>query len=233
MYAKVLIKSELEVVTGLHIGGTTGYFAIGALDSPVIIDLLSKQPIIPGSSLKGKIRTLLVRSIYKDLTDLPAPNKDPDYIKRLFGSGSESKNDTAFKARLQFADAFIKNTDQFKEIGLTEVKFENTIDRQTGVAQPRQIERVNRGVIFEVNITYDLDNEKEFMDDMRNLSKGMKLLQLDYLGGHGTRGSGRVSFRNFKINTFEDSDGIVEKYLDNIYQMFKEVEDYELLSFKA
>lgn len=233
MYAKVLIKSELEVLTGLHIGGSSGYFAIGALDSPVIIDLLTKQPIIPGSSLKGKLRTLLVRSIEKDITKLREPENDPDYVKRLFGTCSDAKsNRPAVKTRLQFADAFVTNAEQFKEIGLTEVKFENTINRLNGMAQPRQIERVNRGVKFEVNITYDLENEDEFMEDMKNLSKAMRLLQLDYLGGNGTRGSGRVSFSHFEIIPFEDSDGIVNKYMDELYKLFREVENYELFSAK-
>mgnify|MGYP000179528824 CR=1 FL=1 len=234
MYAKMLIKSELEVVTGLHIGGSSAYFAIGALDSPVIIDMTTKRPIIPGSSLKGKLRTLLVRSIEKDITKLPEPDDDKDFVKRLFGSSSNAKNNKpAFKSRLQFADAFVTNADEFKEIGLTEIKFENTINRKDGSAKPRQIERINPGVRFEVNITYDLVKEEELMEDMKNLSTAMKLLQLDYLGGHGTRGSGRVSFKNFDITAYEDRDCIISKYLNEIYKYFRDVEDYELLSTKA
>lgn len=137
------------------------------------------------------------------------------------------------KSRLQFSDSFVKNAADFKEIGLTEVKFENTVDRESGVAKPRQIERVNKGVLFDVNILYDMANEGECEEDMQNLAKAMRLLQLDYLGGHGTRGSGRVSFRSIHISVCEDEDGIAQKYMDVIRNVFKEVEEYELFSVKA
>ena len=54
MIAKVEITGILEVVTGLHIGGNSAFAAIGAVDSPVISDVRTRDPIIPGSSLKGK-----------------------------------------------------------------------------------------------------------------------------------------------------------------------------------
>jgi len=232
MYAKLMIKSQLEILTGMHIGGYSSYSAIGAVDSPVIDDPKTKQPIIPGSSLKGKLRTLLVRSIIKDINKMPAPNEDPPAVRRLFGSGAGSKNEnnSIVKARLQFADAFICNADDFREIGFTEVKFENTIDPKTGKANPRQIERVIKGVKFEVNILYDMENEAEFIEDMEYLSRAMKLLQLDYLGGHGTSGSGRVSFRKIELLPADDREGILAKHMDKVSKLFKDVEDYELFS---
>lgn len=232
MYAKLIIKSELEVLTGMHIGGSSSYSAIGAVDSPVINDPRTKQPIIPGSSIKGKLRTLLVRSMVKDIAMMPTPNEDPEVIRRLFGSSRDvlNKENIITKARLQFADAFICNSEEFREIGFTEIKFENTIDRKNGTANPRQIERVNKGVKFEVNISYDLDNEADFEEDMENLSRSMKLLQLDYLGGHGTRGSGRISFRNISIIPADDQDGILSKHLERVTKLFKDVENYELFS---
>ena len=90
-------------------------------------------------------------------------------------------------ARLQFADAFLLNYDQLKGVGVgvTEVKSENTINRLTSKATPRQIERVVAGSRFGVNIVYNLSDPKEMEEDLSLLSKAMKLLQLDYLGGHG------------------------------------------------
>ena len=52
-------------------------------------------------------------------------------------------------------------------------------------ATPRQIERVVAGARFGVNIVYNLSDPKEMEEDLSLLSKAMKLLQLDYLGGHG------------------------------------------------
>lgn len=235
MYLKILIESDLRVLTGMHIGGAGGFSAIGAVDSAVIRDPRTNLPIIPGSSLKGKLRTLLVRSRYGGAMGVSGHeprygrykvDQDPQDIQRLFGS-----SDPIRASRLQFADAFIKNPDDFKEIGVTEVKFENTIDRVSAIANPRQIERVNSGAVFGVRIVYDAESETEMLEDMQNLAKGMKLLQLDYLGGHGTRGSGRVSFENIKLSVAYPEDSGVS--LDRLQEFFNRVQDYELLSLQA
>ncbi len=232
MYTKVLIESKLNVLTGMHIGGSEAFSAIGAIDSPVIYDQISGLPIIPGSSLKGKLRTLLVRNQTKDIQNMSEHNKDNIEILRLFGASSPIT-----KSRLQFADAFISNKKDFESIGITEVKFENSINRSSGIANPRQIERVNPGVIFDVKIIYDLENIKEFKCDMQNLAKAMKLLQLDYLGGHGTRGYGRISFRDIKISIPERSidfnDFNLDDDMEEIKNFFEDVQNYELFGIKA
>lgn len=222
MYGKLIITANLKVLTGLHIGGSNAYSAIGAVDSPVVVDASTQKPIVPGSSLKGKLRTLLVRSVVKDVSLLGRPDDDPQEIKELFGSSAP-----VHAARLQFADAYIVNNQEFSEIGLTEVKFENTLDRKTGMANPRQIERVNRGVKFNVQIAYTIEKPDEIERDLNNLVKAMKLLQIDYLGGHGSRGSGRVTFEEFQISAFsyESSSEQMQKW----QALFKDVENYELL----
>ena len=103
---KILITGELLVKTGMHIGGGTEYAPIGSVDSPFIRDPLTQKPIIPGSSLKGKIRTLLARYNCEEFTrnskDIPNPmdiDNDNDIIKRLFGSTNNQ-----VPARLQFRD---------------------------------------------------------------------------------------------------------------------------------
>lgn len=220
MYGKILIKCDLVVLTGMHIGGSSTFSAIGAVDSPVVRDALSGRPIVPGSSLKGKLRTLLARSLSKDIENMPKHDDDDVRIKRLFGSAQPP-----VAARLQFSDSFVEEDVRFSEIGLTEVKFENGIDRRTAIANPRQIERVNPGVQFGVNIVYEQRDTGSLMEDMQLLAKGFKLLQLDYLGGHGSRGSGRVSFRNFRFEAV-DTDTDVSK----LKELFSEVESYELLT---
>ena len=222
MGGKIKISAVLEVVTGMHIGGSSEYSPIGAVDKPVISDPRTGQPIIPGSSLKGKMRTLLVRSIDGDTKK--QHNEDPAKVLRLFGASAP-----IIKSRLQFADAFVVNADAFKNVGLTEVKFENSINRGTGVANPRQIERVVRGVKFAVCIVYDApDNEAEATEDMKNLAKAMKLLQMDYLGGHGTRGSGRVSFSDISLSSPDES--VAMGLIEGLTEDFTAVEQYELLS---
>ena len=101
------------------------------------------------------------------------------------------------------------------------------LNRKDCTAKPRQIERVVPGVRFAVRIVYDVtaDTEAEVLEDMQVLAKGFKLLQMDYLGGHGTRGSGRVSFENFKMKDFESG-----LDLEKLCAVFKDVENYEVLS---
>jgi len=220
MYGKILIQCDLIVRTGMHIGASGAFSAIGAVDSPVVRDTLTGNPIVPGSSLKGKLRTLLARSFSGDIEHMPDFKNDEAPILRLFGSA-----DPVRAARLQFADCFVNNKEQMKAVGLTEVKFENAINRINSVANPRQIERVVPGTSFGVNIVYEFIGEREAQEDLALLAKGMKLLQLDYLGGHGSRGSGRVSFTNFRLTGVAcDADTA------SLTGLFEEVANYELFS---
>ena len=73
MYGKILIRCDLIVRTGMHIGGSSAFSAIGAVDSPVVRDCYTGLPIVPGSSLKGKLRTLLARSVYQDIDAMAKP----------------------------------------------------------------------------------------------------------------------------------------------------------------
>ena len=223
MTGKILIKCDLVVRTGLHIGGSSSFSAIGTVDSPVIRDPFTGLPIVPGSSLKAKLRTLLVRSdSYQKgngIESLPEIDQEPEGILRLFGCATPVR-----RSRLQFSDCFVTNAEEMDAVGLTEVKTENAISRSNSVANPRQIERVNPGVKFGVRIVYDIAKKEEMEADLTLLAKGMKLLQLDYLGGHGSRGSGRVSFRDFHVTNCEDHQEDSSRT-----RLFKEVEDYELL----
>ena len=87
------------------------------------------------------------------------------------------------------------------------MKFENTISRGTGVATPRQIERVPRGMSFDFQLVYNIEDEAEMKEDLTVLADGFRLLQLDYLGGHGSRGYGRVSFSGFTIKKVDARTG--------------------------
>ena len=219
MYGKIQIACKLFVRTGMHIGGSDAFSAIGAADSPVIRDLFTNQPIVPGSSLKGKLRTLLVRSSSGDIQHMPDFSNDPEPILRLFGSAKPVR-----AARLQFADCFLAKDNATGETGVTEIKFENTISRANSVANPRQIERVTAGTKFDVRIVYDAVDPAQIEGDLALLAKGMKLLQLDYLGGHGTRGSGRVSLVDFTLTPFD-----LDVDINHLSSLFQEVADYELL----
>lgn len=193
MYGKIQITGKLELLTGMHIGGSTAFAAIGAVDAPIIKDIDTNLPMIPGSSLKGKIRTLLARAYNEIVTE---PENDHIRLTRLFGT---SKRGGIKRSRILFSDMVLSNAEDLRERGLqslTEIKFENTINRATAVANPRQIERAVRGSVFDLDLIYELEKEEEFLEDMETLGNGMKLLQYDYLGGHGSRGYGKIKFQN-------------------------------------
>lgn len=201
MYSKIKIEGKIEVITGLHIGGGGETSMIGAIDSPVVRDLQTKLPIIPGSSLKGKMRVLLAKDYGLEINQ-SSPNDDVEEVLRLFGS---SEKNNIKRARLQISDAFYsdKTKEEFaqNDISYTEAKFENTIDRLTAVAMPRQIERVTRGSEFDFTFIYNVEEENEVEEDFENISKAILLLEHDYLGGGGTRGNGRVLFKDINVST--------------------------------
>lgn len=197
MLTKIQITGNILVETGMHIGGSTAFAAIGAVDSPVIKDSRTNLPIIPGSSLKGKMRSLLAKEMNSTVV---APDDDCPELARLFGT---AKKGSVTPSRLLFSDMSLANEEELRKSGLqslTEVKFENTINRATAVANPRQIERVVRGSMFKMDIIYNVDSkhEDEIIPDMKTLAEGLKLLQYDYLGGNGSRGYGKIAFQDIK-----------------------------------
>lgn len=212
MYAKIQITGDIEVVTGMHIGGSSAFAAIGAVDSPVIKDVRTNLPMIPGSSIKGKMRSLLAK-MYNENVVAEKPDEDNERLTRLFGS---AKKDHVKASRIIMSDMIMKNRDELRKQGLesmTEVKFENTINRISAVANPRQIERAVRGSKFELDFLYEVVEENEILEDFQVLADGMKLLQFDYLGGHGTRGYGKIKFNQLEASVvFGDvPDDIMEK----------------------
>ena len=192
-YTKIKIAGTIELKTGLHIGGDDSFSAIGAIDSPVVRDPLTREPVIPGSSLKG----------------VNGFNNDCAEITRLFGSSSDTSNAAGTgiqMSRLQFSDCFLVNKESLPQV--FENKFENTIDRLTSVANPRQIERVVRGARFAFEIIYNVEDELQIEEDFANINTAIRLLQHDYLGGGGTRGSGRVVFEDLSAVVVTGNKGI-------------------------
>ena len=194
MYSKIRITGVLETKTGMHIGGSSAFS--GAVDSPVIKDVRNGKPMVPGSSLKGKIRTLLAKKYNEAVVN---PDNDAECIRRVFGSAKKDKDNKVHASKIIVSDMFLMNEDEIRNRGIesfTEVKFENSINRATAVANPRQIERAIKGLQFGIDMIYEVDNgkEDEVIDDIKLLAEGMKMLEYDYLGGSGSRGYGKVQF---------------------------------------
>ena len=211
----VEIKAKLELQTGLHIGAGDSEMHIGGIDNSVIKHPITQSPYIPGSSLKGKIRTLLewrsgaVQSSPLSLKDI---SKNPEEVKnilRLFGISGDAQNSEQEVAeigvsRLAFWDCTLneawENAIREDNQLLTEAKSENTIDRITSTAgNPRQTERVPAGAEFDFKLTLrQFEGDKPELLDL--VLKGLKLLELDSLGGSGSRGYGKVKFTDLTVD---------------------------------
>lgn len=195
---KIKYSGKLTLVTGLHVGGTNTSLGIGGVDSTVIRNPIDNLPYIPGSSLKGKMRSLLEMKL--GLTDNGEPTKDPsNNVGRLFGTSSNNKGGS--RSRIIVRDAFLntEKTPVFKnaDLGYTESKTENAIDRIKVISNPRTIERVPAGAVFDINFILDIyDCDEKHEDELKQtLELGIRLLEEDYLGGNGSRGYGQVKIK--------------------------------------
>ncbi|MHA1897566.1 MAG: type III-A CRISPR-associated RAMP protein Csm3 [Promethearchaeota archaeon] len=211
LLGKVFFRGRIILKTGLHIGSSRDVISIGGVDNPIIRDPITNEPIIPGSSLKGKLRSLAELSLGLDLIQVKGGsqpirrhecNSREEGLKckvcRLFGM---SRTNAIIPSRLIVRDAFLTPESKKKleemetELYLSELKHENSIDRITSHADPRSIERVPAGAEFNFEIIYNIENNKDEQDDIENIKKFLELLKDDYLGGGGSRGSGKVDIK--------------------------------------
>jgi len=207
------LEGTITLKSGLHIGSGNMEMQIGGTDSPVIKHPHTLEPYIPGSSLKGKVRSLLEMAsglmihteggVISTKTLRKVSGKDRDEaeaIIKIFGSGGDDKEEYTDigPTRVSFADCYLdedwKKKAQANRWQLTEVKSENSIDRIRGTAaNPRFIERVPEGTQFSFSLTFKiLDDGDDILFD--KLLEALKLLELDALGGSGSRGYGRIKF---------------------------------------
>src|SRR6185437_7232271 len=226
LIGKLILEGDLTCHTGLHIGAGKGSLEIGGADNPVIKDAFG-LPYIPGSSLRGRLRSLLEQAsglaVPSEMVYLSRrkgqevrihqSDRPDDEICLIFGrnpgrmervQGETLETTQASPARLAVFDAPLNPesiTSSMRENlddELTEVKSENAIDRITGQANPRTLERVPAGARFKTRFVMDVLCDEDAPLFSRVL-EGLRLLEDDALGGGGSRGSGRVSFSNLRL----------------------------------
>lgn len=248
---KILIEGIITAKTGLHIGGSSVGMSIGGADATVVRNPLTNEPYIPGSSLKGKMRSLLEKvegkfgpSIGEHIQKGPltefvkAENglkqEDADRINlivKIFGTMPEKiKGSEEVPSRLIVRDCELEKTSADKlasskdtDMPYTEVKTEVVIDRITSAATPRQLERVPAGAMFNMRMilnVYNGDDEKAMLD---KIFEGLALVQNDYLGGKGTRGSGEVEIKISNLKQKEKEDYEQKKNWQEIKVKVKEI----------
>ncbi|MFQ6061620.1 MAG: type III-A CRISPR-associated RAMP protein Csm3 [Methanosarcinales archaeon] len=201
----ILISGKIVIETGLHIGGRNESIDIGGVDLGVIRDPISGLPLIPGSSLKGKMRSLLELSREDGNPVSEEPCKCGDcYICKVFGVGAREEKAQKGPTRLIVRDAFPDGDtssiwNQLDNIfSGAEIKTENWINRITSEANPRSFERVPKGSEFDFEMMYSIYSSED-IDLFKTVFQGMKLLEDYYLGGMGSRGYGKIKFENIKI----------------------------------
>jgi len=184
------------------------------MDNPVVRDPLTNRPYIPGSSIKGKMRSLVERRQGKPqnwpISDIfiHACEKESDYadcdVCQLFGIPAP-REDWFSLTRLRVSDVLLSDgsADELEkantDLPYTEVKTEAAIDRVTSAATPRSMERVPAGAVFAPLHLSLFRYDGDAPDLLDLLIEGMELLEADYLGGSGSRGSGRVAFEEIQV----------------------------------
>lgn len=209
--SKIVYTGIITLKTGLHIGGTNAALNIGGPDKFVVRNPLTNIPYIPGSSLKGKLRSLV--EIANGETNEGKPSTDPNSkAGALFGTAGDT--DLAHASRLIVRDAVMATQeDSAEELAIyeiepsdipdfsntdlpyTESKTEVTIDRITAKAMPRTFERIPAGAQFKLNMVLNIFEDEDKTSLEKTLCQGINLLHDDYLGGNGSRGYGQVEIK--------------------------------------
>jgi len=210
LIGKVVINGKISVKTGLQIGGTTTGLKIGGVDTPVIKDALGK-PYIPGSSLKGKLRSLIEKKegvVFNEegIHQCDTYDKYKECaVCRIWGILGNKNLKGLTLTRLIVRDTLLdersitKEMQKNLELEYTEVKMEIAIHRYTGESSLRSMERIPAGAVFApLEIVYNVFEEDD-KGILIKLFEAMELLEQDYLGGMGSRGYGKIKFENLKI----------------------------------
>ena len=220
------INGTIELVTGTRVGGSSDIIEIGGNDSPIVRNPLTKEPYIPGSSLKGKMRMLMewIEGKIDPKGDVHNCGEAECPICRVFGRSAEKSEEAqSGPTRISVKDAYLTSESRDllenlrERVGFdSEWKYENNINRLTSKATPRNSERVPAGVSFDFSITYKiLDMNDDGKLDEKYFEtivlKSLKALLIEGIGGGGSRGNGQIKFTKLNV----DGTSYIDK-LENI-----------------
>ncbi len=198
-------RGRMTCLTGLHIGTGKEVIEIGGVDATVVKHPITQMPYIPGSSLKGRMRSLLEKKDGKTNDRSPGEpcgcGQKTCRICLVFGA-HKNPNSQAAPTRIIVRDAILSEETEKKATALVrdgrnylEVKSENLVDRNTGVAKfPRTFERVPEGAEFNVEFVLQVYEGDDLTVLEGTLKEGLDLITQTYLGGSGSRGYGKVKF---------------------------------------
>ncbi len=213
------LRGKIKLLSGLHIGGNKDNIEIGGIDNPVIKNPVTGLPYIPGSSIKGKMRFLVEWKEGKvDRNGKGEPHSCDNegcVVCRIFGNTSKEKKYGPTRLIVNDCQLLLSAEEEKKlergELVYVEDKVENRINRLTGTAiDPRHMERVPAGMIFNFGLTYKVfhidetdENDRASNKDEKNWKEvlnALYFLQEDALGGSGSRGYGKIIFEELICN---------------------------------
>lgn len=206
----VTFSGKIHCISGLAIGGSSNTIEIGGIGREIIKNPITKEPYIPGSSLKGKMRSELEKKYgaqewkeekqnkrMKLVQSTKAPcgcGKKTCPVCLIFGAHNNQRAASA-PTRIIVRDAILCKDEKDDMPVVLERKIENIVRRDSDTADsPRTIERVPGGTSFDFEIivrVFEGDNKNELVDKVK---EGLSLVEKSYLGGLGSRGSGYVKF---------------------------------------
>jgi len=199
------ITGVIHCISGLRVGGSDDLLQIGGTDLTCIKNPVTLQPYIPGSSIKGKMRSELEKKLGKfggrDGNE-PCSCKNC-LVCRLFGPHKEPHHNLG-PTRIIVRDALLL------EGGQLELKPENVIDRKTGAAlHPRKVERVVADSKFGLKIgiqIWDLDDGASYNGSsgaaalVEFVKDGLRELCNTGLGSGVSKGSGEIELLDLKLD---------------------------------
>lgn len=230
LYGRVIFTMNIQAKTGLHIGGSSTGLEIGGVDNPVIRDATG-VPYIPGSSLRGKMRSQLEKSLGLQQNNsighqvkIHTCKTTAEYEKdggcpvcQIFGVPGEVEATGPTRLVVRDVPMTTQSAEKLSkahtDLAYSELKTEVAIDRVTSAASPRNLERVPAGTVFgpaELVFSIYAPNDVE---RLTRILEGLQLIQDDYLGGAGSRGSGKVEFIDIHVSARNGTRySIEEKY---------------------
>jgi CRISPR-associated protein Csm3 len=206
----VSLTGEIVCRTGLRIGGSGGQLEIGAVDNTLLRDPVSGLLYMPGSSLKGKMRSGL-EALKQNFNSRRQPqDTDPCgcgecSVCRLFGP-YQNTTSNAGPTRLLVRDLHL--TEKAREelrayeregrSGIEE-KTENLINRRTRAAtNPRTSERIAPGLAFELQLVLRIFDDDDRAALIGEVERALGQVVADGLGSSVSRGYGQIEVRNLQ-----------------------------------
>ena len=200
----IVIEGTMTAVEGIHIGGNNEGTKIGGCDNPVIRNPLTGKPYIPGSSIKGVMRSTLEKIEDKSRNGKPCGCGNSNcMVCKLFGAHMNLRASSGEPRLLirdmdidpEFEQELLDSGANYSDI--IEIKTSTMVDRSTNTAAGgslRNVERVAAGTKFKCEFVlkvFDGDDEKAMINAIKKLLTSVEVLGI---GSKTTAGCGQVKF---------------------------------------